>query len=331
MSQHDPYRSSTELPGQAQDERTGVEGGEVVAGVGASTPPHLQRRGPGGGGLDEAPVARNGHHPHTPASEDAGASGADPVFTPERKVRFLDALAAHGNVRVAAARVGLSRSGVYLARRRDAEFAAGWLAALVLARDHAEAVLAERALDGVEEPIYYRGELIAVRRRFDTRLLLAHLARLDQLCTNADAVEEAARFDTVLGAVAGLPEAEEHDQDSGEPVCWPPRDEFLVDAQQCAIAERIDPGPVMATAAAEWDAFHTRLWAAVDACLEGAPTEQEPLECKSLGKVGAVPAWTLSNVSTAPAPGRSADRACRPAPRGLALERTRATKRGAYG
>ena len=144
MSQHDPYRSSTELLGQAQDERTGVEGGEVVAGVGASTPPHLHRRGPGGGGLDEAPFARNGHHPQTPASEDAGASGADPVFTPERKVRFLDALAAHGNVRVAAARVGLSRSGVYLARRRDAEFAAGWQAALVRARDHAEAVLAER-------------------------------------------------------------------------------------------------------------------------------------------------------------------------------------------
>ena len=93
------------------------------------------------------------------------AFSSDPVLTPERKLRFLDELARHGNVRVAAARVGCSRSGLYLARRRDLVFAAGWRAALVLARDHAEAVLAERALDGVEEPVFYHGEVVAMRRR----------------------------------------------------------------------------------------------------------------------------------------------------------------------
>ncbi|HPB20894.1 MAG TPA: hypothetical protein PLL48_01095, partial [Novosphingobium sp.] len=64
-------------------------------------------------------------------------------MTPACKARFLDELARHGNVRVAAGRVGVSRSGLYLARRRDGLFAQGWRAALVLARGHAEAVLAE--------------------------------------------------------------------------------------------------------------------------------------------------------------------------------------------
>ena len=125
----------------------------------------------------------------------------DPILTPERKLRFLDCLAQHGNVRVAAARVGCSRSGLYLARRRDLTFAAGWRAALCQARDHAQAVLAERALDGVEEQVFYHGEVIATRRRFDTRLLLAHLARLDALC---GAEPEAEPFDLALARAAGV-------------------------------------------------------------------------------------------------------------------------------
>ncbi|MFM5895130.1 MAG: hypothetical protein ACKOQM_11975 [Novosphingobium sp.] len=125
----------------------------------------------------------------------------DPVFTPSLKLRFLDELSQHGNVRVAASRIGVSRSGLYLARRRDAAFAAGWLAALREARWHAEAVLAERALDGVEEQVFYRGEVIATRRRYDTRLLLAHLARLDALCAEPS---DDAPFDLALARAGGV-------------------------------------------------------------------------------------------------------------------------------
>ena len=136
-----------------------------------------------------------------------GEVAADPIFTPALKLRFLDELSRHGNVRVAAAKVGVSRSGTYLARRRDVAFAAGWRAALVLARDHAEAVLAERALEGVEEAVFFRGEVIAVRRRFDSRLLLAHLARLDQLC-GAEAAAGASQFDAALAEIAGVASAD---------------------------------------------------------------------------------------------------------------------------
>ena len=122
-----------------------------------------------------------------------------------RRVRFLDALARHGNVRVAAGAVGLAHQTAYRLRRRDPTFAAGWDAALVLARDVAEQVLAERAIDGVEEIVFYRGEEVGRRRRFDTRLLLAHLARLDARADDPAAARHAGRFDDLLGAIgAGL-------------------------------------------------------------------------------------------------------------------------------
>ena len=129
-----------------------------------------------------------------------------------RKVRFLHALALKGDVRAACARVGMSRQSAYVLRRRDGDFARGWAGALVLARDHAEEVLATRALDGVEEAVWFHGEQVGVRRRHDARLLLAHLARLDrqaEALLGLDSGEElAGRFDEVLAMVAGTrPEA----------------------------------------------------------------------------------------------------------------------------
>ena len=133
-------------------------------------------------------------------------------WTPALKARFLDRLAAHGNARAACRNVGLSAEAAYKLRRRDPLFARGWAAALLLARDNGAQVLAERAIEGVEEPIYYRGELIGTRRRYDNRLLLAHLARLDRLADEAAAGEDAGRFDEVLAAIADgaspLPERE---------------------------------------------------------------------------------------------------------------------------
>lgn len=139
-----------------------------------------------------------------------------PGWTPERKTRFLDHLAHKGNVRAACKRVGLSREAAYRLRRRDPTFARGWSAAMVLARASSEEVLADRAIDGVEEEIYYRGELIGTRRRYDTRLLLAHLARLDRLADVENAGADAARFDELLAIIAG--ETVPPDLDTGEDV-----------------------------------------------------------------------------------------------------------------
>jgi hypothetical protein len=124
-------------------------------------------------------------------------------WTAERRVRFLDLLAHHGNARAAASAVGLSAQTAYRLRRRDALFARGWNAALLLARDTGAQVLAERAIDGMVEEIWYRGELVGTRRRFDNRLLLAHLGRLDRMADQDDASEDAGRFDHLLACLAG--------------------------------------------------------------------------------------------------------------------------------
>lgn len=240
------------------------------------------------------------HHPADGPPPRCGEElGDDPVLTPKRKLRFLDELSRHGNVRVAAARVGVSRSGLYLARRRDGAFAAGWRAALVLARDHAEAVLAERALEGIKEQVFYQGEVVATRRRYDSRLLLAHLARLDALCAgDAAAREGAERFDTALGRLAGLAEAAaEYRAGDGAELYWPGREAFAESA--------VDAGMKPARAArersragAEWDAHHHALWQAVDRVRDGGEREEGARDFKSCQAAESRASWTLSSLSS---------------------------------
>ncbi|WAT18001.1 hypothetical protein OZN62_00025 [Aurantiacibacter sp. MUD11] len=135
--------------------------------------------------------------------------GPAPMLTPPRQAAFCKALANHGNVRLACRAVQVSPQTAYRARRASAAFRACWDAALVIAREHVEQVLADRALNGVEEKVFYHGEEVATRRRYDSRLLLAHLARLDaraeaqECCNICDApLLGEGQFDAALDALA---------------------------------------------------------------------------------------------------------------------------------
>ena len=121
----------------------------------------------------------------TPANKTPTRAPRHDGWTPERQLGFFEHLSRTGNVRVACAAVGLSRAAAYRQRHRDATFDRRWSIALGLARDVGIQALSERALEGVEEPVYYRGKLVGSRRRYDNRLLLAHLARLDKLVDQA--------------------------------------------------------------------------------------------------------------------------------------------------
>jgi hypothetical protein len=138
-------------------------------------------------------------------------------FTPPRRALFLHHLAEQGSVEAACARVRISKQAAYLARRRDGLFRAGWEAALVVARPVSEEALACRALDGVREPVYFHGELVGERVRYDARLLLAHLARLDAAAQVPHAAARAERFDELLALVAGERFAEELADEEEEP------------------------------------------------------------------------------------------------------------------
>ena len=119
-------------------------------------------------------------------------------FSRERQVKFLAALAEAGNVRAACRSLRLSATTAYRTRRACREFRLAWDAAMLAARVHAEEVLADRAINGVEEVVYYHGQEVATRRRFDARLLLAHLARLDRLEGDGYVAEVSEDFDRAL-------------------------------------------------------------------------------------------------------------------------------------
>lgn len=104
-------------------------------------------------------------------------------FTPERQAAFLDALAATGSVSAAAQATGLSRTAVYNLRNREDEAGAAFRAAWDTRLKQAVAVLAEtafdRAINGVEEPVFHKGEQVGTRVRHNDRLLMFLLKTLD--------------------------------------------------------------------------------------------------------------------------------------------------------
>ncbi len=212
-------------------------------GVALRPPPGKPGQWPAGWLPGDDPVAielGEGAYPVHPAA----------VFDTPARIRFLDALAGHGNVRAAAGLVGVSRETVYRARRRYPDFAQCWDAALVHARARHEAELATRAIDGVAVPVFVRGEHVATFRKHDARYLLAHLARLDRRVEqDPQAVARAGRFDQLLAAMAGhapppdFAEAAEATRDWRDPAAGglpPTREEYAAYARGEALRARRD-------------------------------------------------------------------------------------------
>ena len=95
-------------------------------------------------------------------------------WKPEVQRAFIEALAELGSVRDAARRVGRAEVGAYMLRRHpDAEsFRAAWDAALDIGMRRIEDVAMERALNGVEVPVYSYGKLVGTRTVYNDRLLM---------------------------------------------------------------------------------------------------------------------------------------------------------------
>ncbi len=141
------------------------------------------------------------------------------------RVKFLEALAQTGNVQASAYFVQRTRQSAYDLKRRDPDFARAWLAALVLAREEAQDKLQERAIEGVEEEVFYHGEVVATRRRYDSRLLLALLARLDKIAEQIPAQRGAARFGDMLEAIG-------KGEDTAPLIATPTEEELAIQAAE---------------------------------------------------------------------------------------------------
>ncbi len=99
-------------------------------------------------------------------------------WTPARQAAFLRELAASHCVSAAARAVGMSRQSAYAlrARLKGEPFDLAWQAALLCRFDVLAEAVIERAINGVEVPHYYQGELVGTSRRFDERAAVALLA-----------------------------------------------------------------------------------------------------------------------------------------------------------
>lgn len=109
---------------------------------------------------------------------------------------FLIVLAETGRVTTACDYCCLSKQSAYALRARDAVFAAGWDAACELARTPLADALYEQAVDGLTETVTRDDGHTITRHRFDSRLSIAVLHRLDRRCERA-----ADRGSPHLGAV----------------------------------------------------------------------------------------------------------------------------------
>lgn len=121
-------------------------------------------------------------------------------WTPERQERFIEALATTGCVEQAARAVGKSVSSAYaLKTRAEAQpFRLAWEAALEVGVKRLSEAALSRAIHGVAQPVFYKGEQVGERRHYDERLTMFLLryrdpARFGPWIDRVDSVEE--KFD----------------------------------------------------------------------------------------------------------------------------------------
>lgn len=88
------------------------------------------------------------------------------------KARFLAAFSRLGNITAAAEKARVSRRIVPHWREHDPAFSAAFDQAAVEATDRLEAEARRRAVDGVDEPVFHRGEEVATVKKYSDLLLI---------------------------------------------------------------------------------------------------------------------------------------------------------------
>ena len=117
-------------------------------------------------------------------------------WTPDRIRIFIETLAECGVVENAARAAGISKQSAYALRKRAAGrgFHIAWNAAEHLARRRFSEEVMSRALHGYVEVVVRNGEVVEERHRYDNRLTMAVLARLDKNVVAQDDENRVARL-----------------------------------------------------------------------------------------------------------------------------------------
>ena len=144
--------------------------------------------------------------PHDPAYIPAPGSYH---WTPKLQREFLEAFATNGSVKISAAKVCMSPAAVYQLKQRPegAAFRLGCAAALLIARGRLVDELLDRAIWGHDEMTTVMREedrSLYKRRRIDSRLGLAMLARLDRMVETRAREGEEMLAQTIAGDWPGF-------------------------------------------------------------------------------------------------------------------------------
>lgn len=101
------------------------------------------------------------------------------IRTAKKREEFLSALAETGNVCRAAEAAGISRRALYTWGKEDPTFKAEWEEALLIWCDYvALPEVDRRAIEGVEEPVFYQGAVCGKIRKYSDSLLMFRIKAL---------------------------------------------------------------------------------------------------------------------------------------------------------
>jgi hypothetical protein len=85
--------------------------------------------------------------------------------------KFLEHLRQTANVSEACLLIGVKRRSVYDCRERDEAFRRAWDEAIEIATDALEREARRRAIEGVETPVFYRGDCVGTVLAYSDRML----------------------------------------------------------------------------------------------------------------------------------------------------------------
>lgn len=85
---------------------------------------------------------------------------------------FIDALSKSGNITLSCERALIARATAYRWRDAHADFKADWDIALAEATDRLEAEARRRAEEGVDQPVWYQGEMVGTEKRYSDTLMI---------------------------------------------------------------------------------------------------------------------------------------------------------------
>ena len=93
-------------------------------------------------------------------------------FTAKKKKAFIASMGKTGNVTVSCLTVGISRRWAYKHRDMDPVFAQSWDDAYKASTDLLIEECRRRAYNGVDEPVFYKGEVCGQIRKYSDTLLM---------------------------------------------------------------------------------------------------------------------------------------------------------------